>query len=86
MCMISRVELFETPWTITQQPSLSVEFSRQEYQSGLPIPIPGDLPDPGIKPPTLTSPALGHSLLLEIPGWAQHGLLVVVLEAGGVPV
>ena len=30
-------------------------FSRQEYQSGLPFPSPGDLPDPGIKP---GSPAL----------------------------
>ena len=34
---------------------LSMEFSRQEYWSGLPFPSPGDLPDPGIKP---TSPSL----------------------------
>ena len=33
-------------------------FSRQEYWSGLPCPPPGDLPDPGIKPESLTSPAL----------------------------
>ena len=45
---------------------LSMEFSRQEYWSGLPFPIPGDLPDPGIKP---TSPALqADSLPTEPPG------------------
>ena len=38
---------------IACQPSLSMEFSRQEYWSGLPFPFPGDLPDPGIKPRSL---------------------------------
>ena len=40
---------------IAQQDLLSMEFSKQEYWSGLPFPSPGDLPDPGIKP---RSPAL----------------------------
>ena len=40
---------------IAHQAPLSVEFSRQEYWSGLPFPPPGDLPNPGIK---LWSPAL----------------------------
>ena len=44
-----------TPWTVARQAPLSVEFSRQEHQRGLPFPSPGDLPDPGIK---LGSPAL----------------------------
>jgi len=44
-----------TPWSVAHQAPLSMEFSRQEYQSGLPFPSPGDLPDPGIKP---RSPAL----------------------------
>ena len=44
-----------TPWSVAHQAPLSMEFSRQEYQSGLPFPCPGDLPDPGIKP---RSPAL----------------------------
>ena len=39
-----------TPWTVAHQSPLSMEFSRQEYWSGLPCPPPGDLPDPGIKP------------------------------------
>ena len=38
--------------------SLSTEFSRQEYWSGLPFPTPGDLPDPGIEPSSLPSPAM----------------------------
>ena len=38
------------PWTVAHQPLLSVEFSRQEYWSGLPCPPPGDLPNPGIQP------------------------------------
>ena len=41
------------PWTVAPQASLSMEFSRQEYWSGLPFPSPGDLPDPGIKPGSL---------------------------------
>ena len=42
-----RVRLFATLWTVALQAPLSMEFSRQEYWSGLPCP-PGDLPDPGI--------------------------------------
>ena len=38
------------PWTVAQQAPLSIDFSRQEYWSGLPCPPPGDLPDSGIKP------------------------------------
>ena len=45
----SCVWLFETPWTVAHQAPLFMEFSRQEYWSGLPCPSPGDLPDPGIK-------------------------------------
>ena len=53
--VLSRVLLFETPWTIAYQAPLSMVFPRQEYWSGLPVPPPGDLPDPGIKlkPPAL---------------------------------
>ena len=40
------------------QAPLSMGFSRQEYWSGLPCPLPGDLPDPGIEPAFLKSPAL----------------------------
>ena len=40
----------ETPWTITHQVPLSMEFFRQEHWGGLPFPTPGDLPDPEIEP------------------------------------
>ena len=43
--------------------SLSMEFSRQEYWSGLPFPTPGDLPDSGIEPTSLESPALAADSL-----------------------
>ena len=43
------VPLFSTPWTVAFQAPLSMGFSRQEYWSGLPLPPPGDLPDPGIQ-------------------------------------
>ena len=50
--------LSATLWTVAYQAPLSMGFSRQEYWSGLPWPPPGDLPDPGIKPASLASPAL----------------------------
>ena len=63
---LSRVQLFVTPLTIAHKAPLSMEFSRQEYWSGLPFPSPGDLPDSGIKP---RSPVLqADTLLSEPPG------------------
>ena len=47
-----------TLWTRARQASLFMGFSREEYWSGLPFPSPGDLPHPGIKPTSVTSPAL----------------------------
>ena len=48
--LLSRVQLFATPWTVAYQAPPSIAFSRQEYWSGLPFPSPGDLPDPGVEP------------------------------------
>ena len=45
---LSHVCLLETLWTVAHQAPLSMGFSRQEYQNGLPFPSPGDLPDPQI--------------------------------------
>ena len=58
--LLSRVQFFATPWTVAHQAPPSMEFSRQEYWSGLPFPSPGDLPNPGIEPssPTLWADAL----------------------------
>ena len=52
-CFIS-VQLFATLWAITRQVPLSVGFSRQEYWNGSLCSPPGDLPNPGIKPPSLS--------------------------------
>ena len=55
-----------TPWTVAHQASLSMEFSKQEYWSGLPFLFPGDLPNPGME---AGSPELqGDSLPSEPPG------------------
>ena len=53
---------FATSWIVAHQAPLSLGFPRQEYWSGLPFPSPGDLPDPGIKPVSLMSPALASGL------------------------
>ena len=55
--------LFATPWTVAHQAPLSMNFSRQEYWSGLPFPSPGDLPDSGIEPMSAVSPALAGGFL-----------------------
>ena len=58
-----------TSWTVAHQPPLSMEFSRQEHWSGLPRPLPGDLPDPGIGPRSPVSPALASGFFtVEPPG------------------
>ena len=54
------------PWTVAYQAPPSMVFSRQEYWSGLPLPSPGDLPNPGMEP---RSPALqADALTSEPPG------------------
>ena len=63
---------FATSWTIACQAPLSMEFSSQEYWSGLPCPPPGDLPDPGIKPRSPTLQA--GSFPSEPPGKPSYSL------------
>ena len=65
----SLVRLFVTLWTIYHQAPLSMGFSRQEYWSELPCPPSGDLPDPGIKPAPLMSPALAGGLFTTSTTW-----------------
>ena len=71
MCvkLLSRVHLFATPWTVARQAPLSMGFSREEYCSGLPCPPPGDLPNPGIEPKSLTSPALASGFFTTSATW-----------------
>ena len=46
---LSRVQLFATPWSVALQASLSMEFSRQEFWTGLTFPSLGDHPYPRIR-------------------------------------
>ena len=55
--------------TAARQAPLSVGFPRQEYWSGLPFPPPGDLPDQGIEPASLTSPALAGRFFTTSATW-----------------
>ena len=77
LCVLSCfscVWLFATPWTVAHQAPLSMGFSRQEYESGLPRPSPGDLPDPAIEPVPLTSPALAGGFFTTSATWEVPSL------------
>ena len=73
MCVLSRVWLFATLWTVAHQAPLSIWFSRQEYWKELPFPTPGDLSDPGIEPASRTGRRV---LYLWATREAQHILLL----------
>ena len=86
---LSCIRLFATLWTVAHQAPPSMEFSRQEYWSGLPYPSPEDLPDPGIEH---GSPALwADALPSEPPGkpkcqarsWRQLGSPEIALHPSG---
>ena len=52
-------------------------FSRQEYWSGLPFPLPGDLPDPGIKPESFVPPALAGGSFTPNTNWEAHAYMLL---------
>ena len=58
--------LFATLWIVAHQAPLSMRFSRQEFQSGLPFPPPGDLPDPVIERESIVSPALAGGFFVVV--------------------
>ena len=69
VCVLGHVQLFATPWTVTHQALLSMEFSGQEYWSGFPLPTPGTIPHPGTEPTSLAPPALaGGFFIIDPPG------------------
>ena len=72
LCVLSdfsHVRLCATLWTVALQTPLSMGFSRQEYWSGLPCPSPGNLPNPGIEPMSLMSPALAGRFFTPTATW-----------------
>ena len=72
---------FVTPWTIACQAPLSMEFSRQEYWSGLPFPSPGDLHDPEIKLASLTFLALAGEFFTITATWEAQEVLRGILNS-----
>ena len=93
--LLSRVRLFVTPWTVAYQTPPSMGFSRQEYWSGVPLPSPGHLPDPGIEPrsPALQADALTsepclHSdsqfVLKSLLNVLQHCFYILVFQPWGI--
>ena len=75
VCMLScfiRIQLCENP--------LSIGFSKQEYQSGLLCPPPGDLPNPGMELAPLTLPALASRFFNTNANWEATCLPLLVVK------
>ena len=72
--------LFATLWTVAYQAPLSIGFSRQEYWSGLPGPLPGDLPDWVIKPRSRMSSLLAGGFFTTSATWEATGTLCTILQ------
>ena len=72
VCVCSVMSDSATPWTVALLAPLSMEFSRQEYWSGVPFPTPGYIPDPGIKATSLPSPALAGGFFTISATWEAH--------------
>ena len=67
--LLSHVQLFVSPWAVACQAPLPMGFSRQDYWSALPCPPPGQLPNPGIEPTSLLSPALADGFFTTDTTW-----------------
>ena len=84
VCVLSCLVVSDiaTPWTVAYQAPLSKGFLRQECWSGLPFASPGDLPDPGIKLPSLRSTALVGKFFITSNTWeAQYIICVCTSES-----
>ena len=80
-CMLtcfSCVHLLVSPWTEAHQAPLSKGFSRQEYLSGFPCPSPGDLPNAGIEPVSLTSPSLAGGFSTTNATWEAPCMFICI--------
>ena len=74
----SRVWCSVTPWTMATQAPPSMGFPKQEYWNELSFPSPGDLPNPGIEPESLLSPALAGGFLTTSITWEAHILIGII--------
>ena len=73
------VHFFATLWTVGPHSPLSMGFSRQDYQSGLPCPPPRHLPDPRIEPVFVMSPALAGNFFTTSTTWEAHLYLLLII-------
>ena len=76
MYVVSCVRHFGTEWTVALQSPPSMDFSRQEYRSGLSFPSPGYLPNPGIEPVTPASPALSGRFFTTAPPGKPNSMFI----------
>ena len=67
--MSSHIQPFVISLTVAHRAPLCMNFSKQEYWSGLPFPTPGDLPDPEMEPASLVSPALAGEFFTASTTW-----------------
>ena len=79
--VLSHVRHFAVLWTVARQAPLLMGFPRQECWSGLPLPTPGDLPDPGIKHTSPVSPALPGRFFTTAPPGSPNPHRTVVISA-----
>ena len=78
---LNLVWLFVTLWTVACQAPQSIEFSRQEYWDELPCPLPGDLPNPGIKPESPVYLAWqADSLMWSYQGKPKNNIYTHIIE------
>ena len=73
VCVLSHV----STWIIACHAPLSMGIPKQEYWKGLPFPTPGDLPDLGVKPTFLASPALAGGFFITAPYFLIHNVILV---------
>ena len=76
---LSRVRFFVAPWTVARQTPLSMEFSRQEYWSGMPFPSLGCLPNPEIEPTAVASRALAGGFFTTSATWEVLWYMLLLL-------
>ena len=76
--LLNLVLLFVTPWTVAYQAALPMGFSRQEYWTDLPFPLPRVLPDSGIEPVSLPSPVLAGGLFIPVPPGGPKNRIVAL--------
>ena len=77
--LLSHVQLFAAPRIVARLAPLSMEFSRPEYWSGLPFPLPGDLPNPECEPMSLAPPALEGRFFTTVPSRKPHIIFIGTL-------